>query len=265
MSEFIFKISLKRCKEYGLYNSSSSFLDLEKNLQEKCKYIKRLDELRNDKNIDQHRDYIHKNKNYEKTSISIRFDLPETIINKYGLQEKDNSEGKKLFQNEHIFTTDSGEEYFFNDDDEHEYQKEILLSVGVEILDTPQEKKKTKSVNGNSIYPRNPSHAKKAILDANFSCEISPDHKTFIQRFNLKPFAEAHHLIPLRYHNEFKFSLDVPANIISLCPNCHRKLHFGQLEKIESLLKFLLTNRIKRLSKCGLEVSLNKLKIFYNQ
>jgi 5-methylcytosine-specific restriction enzyme A len=260
MSEVKFKISLNECKKHGLYNSSSSFLDLEKSLQEKCKYILSLGELRNDKNIDQYRESIHRNKKYEKTSISIRFDLPEIIINKYGFQEKDNSEGKKLFQHEHIFTTDSGEEYFFNDD---EYQKEILLSVGVEILDTPQEKKKTKNVNGNLIYPRNPAHAKKVILDANFSCEISPEHKTFIQRFNLKPFTEAHHLIPLRYHNEFKFSLDVPANIISLCPNCHRKLHFGQLEEIESLLKFLLTNRIKRLSKCGLEVPLNKLKIFY--
>ena len=260
MPKIKFKISLNKCKKHGLYNSKSSFLDLEKNLQKKCKYIKRLDELRNDKNIVQYRKFIDNNKDYSKTSISILFDLPEIIINKYGLQEKNNKEGKKLFQNEHIFTTDSGEEYFFTDD---EYQKEILVSMGVETLDTPQEKKKTKSVNGNLIYPRNPSHAKKAILDANFSCEISPEHKTFIQRFNLNSFTEAHHLIPLRYHNEFKFSLDVPANIISLCPNCHRKLHFGQLEEIQSLLKFLLTNRIKRLSNCSLEVSLNKLKIFY--
>ena len=147
----------------------------------------------------------------------------------------------------------------FADDDEHEYQKEVWSSKSSELQDTQQEKKKTKNVNGNTVYPRNPSHAKKSILDANFSCEISSDHKTFIQKFNLKPFTEAHHLIPLRCHSEFQVSLDVPANIISLCPNCHRKLHFGQLEKIEDLLKLLLEKRTKRLSKCGIKVSVNKI------
>ena len=106
MSIVKFKISLTRCKKHGLYNSNSSFLDLEKNLQAKCKYSLYLGELRNDNNIDQYRESIHKNKKYEKTSISICFDLPKKIINKYGLQEKDNYEGKKIFQNENIFSTE---------------------------------------------------------------------------------------------------------------------------------------------------------------
>ena len=104
MSYVKFKISLTRCKEYGLYNTHSSFLDLEKNLQTKCRYNLSLDELRNDKNINQYREWVHKNKNYEKTSISICFDLPETVIDRYGLQDKNNKEGKQLFQDEHIFT-----------------------------------------------------------------------------------------------------------------------------------------------------------------
>lgn len=104
MSIIKFKISLTSCKKHGLYNSSSSFLDLEKSLQEKCKYKLYLGERRDNKNIDQYRESIHRNKAYDKTSISICFDLPERVIDKYGLQEKGNSTGKKLFQNDHIFT-----------------------------------------------------------------------------------------------------------------------------------------------------------------
>jgi predicted restriction endonuclease len=102
MSIVKFKISLNECKKHGLYDSNSSFFDLERNLQKKCNYIKKLDELRNDKNIDKYRESIHKNKKYEKTSISIRFDLPENIISRYGLNIND-KQGKKLFQNEYIF------------------------------------------------------------------------------------------------------------------------------------------------------------------
>lgn len=103
MSIVKFKISLTKCKKHGLYNSNSSFLDLEKNLQARCKYRLYLGELRNNKNIDQHRESIHKNKKYEKTSISIRWDLPKQVIKKYRLQETVNKEGRILFQNENIF------------------------------------------------------------------------------------------------------------------------------------------------------------------
>ncbi len=96
MSIVKFKISLNECKKHGLYDSNTSFLDLERKLQNKCNYILELDELRNDKNIDKYRESIHKNKKYEKTSISIRFDLPENIISKYGLNINDKKD-KKLF------------------------------------------------------------------------------------------------------------------------------------------------------------------------
>lgn len=104
MDNVKFKISLTRCKKNGLYNIHSSFLDLEKNLQAKSKYKLYLNELRNNKNIDQYREWVHENKSYERTSISICFNLPKTTINKYALQDKNNKKGKQLFQEEHIFT-----------------------------------------------------------------------------------------------------------------------------------------------------------------
>ncbi|HDY7447493.1 TPA: HNH endonuclease [Vibrio vulnificus] len=44
----------------------------------------------------------------------------------------------------------------------------------------------------------------------------------FIKRSNGEPYLEVHHIIPLS-----QGGLDSLENVISLCPNCHRKIHFG--------------------------------------
>lgn len=126
MSIVKFKISLTKCKKHGLYDSSSSFLDLEKNLQARCQYRLYLGELRNNKNIDQHRESIHKNKKYEKTSISICWDLPKQVIKKYRLQETANKKSRILFQNETIFAGEqTNSQRLFSEDIENILKKEV--------------------------------------------------------------------------------------------------------------------------------------------
>ena len=74
---------------------------------------------------------------------------------------------------------------------------------------------------------------------------------------------EAHHIIPLSAHEQFEYNLDVDANIVSLCPNCHRKLHFGRDIKIE--LKKLYDLRKDKLIKSGINISFEKLLDLYRQ
>ena len=40
-------------------------------------------------------------------------------------------------------------------------------------------------------------------------------------------YVEAHHLIPISEGKRFGYSIDIAANICSLCPNCHRSIHLG--------------------------------------
>ena len=50
---------------------------------------------------------------------------------------------------------------------------------------------------------------------------------------------EAHHLIPTEFQDDFEHSIDVPENIISLCPTCHRLFHHASdCEKKEIIEKF---------------------------
>ena len=70
-----------------------------------------------------------------------------------------------------------------------------------------------------------------------YHCEINPLHKTFVTRYNNKLYLEGHHLIPLSKQMYFEKSLDVYANIIGLCLNCHRQLQFGKIADVQDIIK----------------------------
>jgi 5-methylcytosine-specific restriction protein A len=54
----------------------------------------------------------------------------------------------------------------------------------------------------------------------------SCNHQLFKTR-NEKVYLEAHHLIPLSVCDQFPVNIDIPENIVCLCPSCHREIHHG--------------------------------------
>lgn len=102
---------------------------------------------------------------------------------------------------------------------------------------------------------RSPAIAAQAIRAAHFACEIDPAHWTFTSSAKKHKYVEAHHLIPISQQNRFAYSLDVVANIISLCATCHRMLHFGVAPEKRSLLKSLLKQRRPRLLARAISIS----------
>jgi 5-methylcytosine-specific restriction protein A len=62
---------------------------------------------------------------------------------------------------------------------------------------------------------------------------------------------EAHHIIPLKLQERFSSSLDVYANLISLCPICHRKIHLGIKEERRLMIDGIYEECKDRLAKCG--------------
>jgi hypothetical protein len=110
-------------------------------------------------------------------------------------------------------------------------------------------------------YERSPQVAINAIANSNYTCEIDSAHKTFTKKSKNEPYLESHHLIPLSKQNDFQYSLDVEANIISLCSNCHNEIHYGQNHK--ELIEFLYFKRFQRLEKTGLKISLATLIHYY--
>ena len=113
------------------------------------------------------------------------------------------------------------------------------------------------------VYPRDENEKMHALKEANYKCEFDENHITFTSKETMKNYVEGHHLIPISKHAEFKYDIDVKENIISLCPECHRMLHFAKKEQTRGLLHTLLNNRIERLTKVGLEITIDALVEMY--
>lgn len=90
---------------------------------------------------------------------------------------------------------------------------------------------------------------------AHYSCEIDEGHKTFIAASTNKQYMEGHHAIPYREQVHFDVSLDVYANIVCLCPICHRMLHYGLESEKKNALDKIYYDRAERFAKSGIKIS----------
>jgi 5-methylcytosine-specific restriction protein A len=93
---------------------------------------------------------------------------------------------------------------------------------------------------------------KQIINVSNYECEINTTHKSFISKKTHHEYMEAHHLIPLNMQKEISTSLDVYSNLICLCPNCHKLLHFGVKEDKSKIIENLYDLRKYRMQDAGL-------------
>ena len=71
---------------------------------------------------------------------------------------------------------------------------------------------------------------------------------------------EGHHILPMNQQEKFENSLDVYANIICLCPICHRLMHYGVDNEKTALLDRIYFDRAERLAVSGLQIDKNDFK-----
>jgi len=71
-------------------------------------------------------------------------------------------------------------------------------------------------------FVRDPDVIAEALLRAKGQCEDCKKDAPFIRKSDGSPYLEVHHKITLA--NGGKDTID---NVLALCPNCHRKAHFG--------------------------------------
>lgn len=149
---------------------------------------------------------------------------------------------------------------------ETEYQDEIQASSGIELPPGPKEKKsKVKTLNSySSAFKRDPNVAAEALKMADYSCENDATHRTFITSFGHQ-FMEAHHLVPMEFYEKFEFDIDVPENVVSLCPNCHRAFHHAEWKQKSELIEKFFEQRFQKIHARGIFLDLSSLKEFYQR
>jgi hypothetical protein len=145
------------------------------------------------------------------------------------------------------------------------YQRDINIIQASEIKKGPIEKKNRKGsdLSNKYKYQRNPSVSAIALQNANYRCELDSNHKTFKQS-NLRNYVEGHHVIPMHAQDEFEYSIDVPENIVALCPNCHRETHLSEnKEKLKIVNKLFKIIKQRNLSDRKIHINLEKILKYY--
>ena len=126
----------------------------------------------------------------------------------------------------------------------------------IELLDMklPVPKKIERVVSTNS---RSSIIKLQSIESVGYKCEYDPLHTTFTAKSTGHTYMEGHHALPLMYQDKFNSSLDVYANVVCLCPVCHRLLHYGVETEKETVVNKIYYDRAERLASSGIRISKN--------
>jgi hypothetical protein len=76
-------------------------------------------------------------------------------------------------------------------------------------VDRVQDKPNHRTVNNRKIWSRNPRYASDAVVNADYLCEFASQHNHFVSKFSQRNYVEAHHLIPMKFQEQFDCSLDI--------------------------------------------------------
>lgn len=138
---------------------------------------------------------------------------------------------------------------------------EAYVNQPVDYKPQPEPKPQLDFLGKKSSYKRNKEVAIKALKRANYECEIDKSHPSFKRRTTKVNYTEPHHLIPMAKQGNFSYSLDVEANIVSLCSNCHNQIHYGADYK--EMISKLHIKREKELTQAGIQIDLGTLIEYY--
>ncbi|XMB73080.1 HNH endonuclease [Mycoplasmatota bacterium WC30] len=116
-------------------------------------------------------------------------------------------------------------------------------------------------------YKKDPKISKTALKKANYLCEYAYvkglTHHTFTNKRGHQ-YSEGHHLIPMSMQSFYgEMNIDRIENIVSLCPICHRQVHYGDKSERKKILEALHNLKESDLRSVGLEISIDELLSYY--
>ncbi|QJB34619.1 DUF3578 domain-containing protein [Chitinophaga oryzae] len=145
---------------------------------------------------------------------------------------------------------------------EADFQLAIQTATPAQLSDGPISRS-SKIPRAPTKWQRDPSISSEALRRAQYRCEVDSTHTTFISKKNKHQFVEAHHFLPMAMQDNFPYSIDVPENIIALCPNCHRAFHHGENDYKKELINLFYGERILGLQRRGIDISEDALLKIY--
>ena len=155
----------------------------------------------------------------------------------------------------------------FDQEDETEESRYQMLANSREPLTPPNATKNLRrdplERGEHKTYGRDPETAMHALKNAGHACEADNAHRSFKVKNADWMYMEAHHLIPMERQDDFRATLDVEQNIVSLCPTCHALVHNARFAEIRRIIEPLYIARRKALLEYGIDVSMETLLSYY--
>lgn len=126
-------------------------------------------------------------------------------------------------------------------------------TVEVESLpDAPQPVPEHLPPVARAARPGNDIIVQQSLGAAHRMCEYEISHVSFLTESGVV-YMEGHHLIPVRLQPQFSVGLHVWANVVCLCPLCHRQIHYGTRDARRALFGRLFDEREARLRASGID------------
>lgn len=177
-----------------------------------------------------------------KTSSRLRFDKLTVIIDKFvninpkriektvgddlkteNLQDTQNESYLYGVAKEYLKRKNIYSEYSLTDDFDNAVNESIKSEPAERKSRLKSAPKKPEKITIVSTgYKRNPDVVAEVLLRANGKCECCKLSAPFNRAKDGTPYLEVHHKVLLSENGE-----DTVENAIAICPNCHRKKHFG--------------------------------------
>lgn len=142
--------------------------------------------------------------------------------NRNGLLEFKTIEGLTLGEYLNRFSNDDNDIIEIVSDADKD--DEINESYYGDITDIPPE---AKYKDGVRFFLRNEKAKKIAVMQSGDVCALPTCKHQLFKTKTGRVYLEAHHLIPISVCGDFSVNIDVPENIVCLCPSCHREIHHG--------------------------------------
>ncbi len=154
------------------------------------------------------------------------------------------------------------------DETDGHYQHEVSTPAQLPAGYRPKIKKKRsakKEVGGRAVPARDAELARWYLADRKYECEVDRTHTTFISGASQKPYMEVHHYVPVSQEDKVagEWSLDVPSNLMALCPTCHRAFHHGDKTIKSELITDFWKRKEKGLRAAGIQTTLEDVLGYY--
>lgn len=120
---------------------------------------------------------------------------------------------------------------------------------------------------GRKRFKTNKKIRDKVLENANYLCDCNDSKHFYFESVELDNYVEGHHIVPMNRQQEYFYdsiNLDIPNNIVPLCPNCHRQIHLGSRQARLTIISELFVRNNVKLLALNPNLTLSILASYYN-